>query len=306
MNIIRRLRNISLNFIDSTPDHYKVPDTKHLVAKVLNNQIQARGLLDSIQEAEYKVHSQFGDDGIIQYLIKNTKIQNQAFIEFGVENYVEANTRFLLINNNWTGLVMDCSRKYIDYIKKDSIYWKYDLTALQAFVTRDNINALIEKNGFSGEIGLLSIDIDGNDYWIWECINVVKPAIVVIEYNSEFGFKHAITIPYDPQFHRTKAHYSNLYFGASIKALCHLGDRKGYYFVGSNSNGCNAYFVKKEYIGMLKPLLPEEGYVEAKFRQSRDPQGKLTYLSRNDRLNLLRDLEVIDVERDRKVLISKL
>jgi hypothetical protein len=281
-------------------------ETKHLIGKVLNNQIQSLGLLDNIQQAEYKVYSQFGDDGIIQYLVKNTKVKNKIFIEFGVENYLEANTRFLLINDNWTGLVMDSNRNNIEFIKKDNIYWKYDLTARQAFITRDNINSLITENGFVGEIGLLSIDIDGNDYWIWDCINVVMPVIVVVEYNSEFGCEHAVTIPYNPRFERTKAHYSNLYFGASLKALCQLADKKGYYFVGSNSSGCNAYFVRKENIGLLNPLQPEAGYVESKFRQARDNQGNLNFISKVERLNLLRDLEVINLEKDMKVLLREI
>jgi hypothetical protein len=285
---------------------YNQAEIKHLIAKVLNNQIQARGLLKSIQEAEYKVYSQFGDDGIIQYLIHNTKIKNPLFIEFGVENYIEANTRYLLINNNWTGLVIDCNQKHIEYIKRDDIYWKYDLTAIHAFVTKDNINSIIAENGYAGEIGLISIDIDGNDYWVWDSINVVEPVIVVIEYNSEFGFEHAVTIPYDPQFDRTKAHYSNLYFGASLKALCQLADRKGYYFVGSNSNGCNAYFVRKENVGLLKPLQPEEGYVEAKFRQARDHQGNLTYIPKHDRINLINSLDVININSGSKVKIEEL
>jgi hypothetical protein len=281
-------------------------ETKQLIAKVLNNQIQSLGLLDNIQQAEYKVYSQFGDDGIIQYLVKNTEVKNKIFIEFGVENYLEANTRFLLINDNWTGLVMDSNRNNIEFIKKDNIYWKYDLTARQAFITRDNINSLITENGFAGEIGLLSIDIDGNDYWIWDCMNVVLPVIVVVEYNSEFGCEHAVTIPYNPRFERTKAHYSNLYFGASLKALCQLADKKGYYFVGSNSSGCNAYFVRKENIGLLNPLQPEEGYVESKFRQARDNQGNLNFISKVERLNLLKDLEVINLEKDMKVLLGEI
>src|SRR6266850_4105034 len=170
----------------------KIDDLKVLSAKTLISQIKSHGI-DTMHKAEFRVFSESGDDGIIQYLINqiDIDIEHQKFIEFGVENYTESNTRFLLINNNWTGLVMDGSRDNVDFIKNDKIYWKYDLTAVHCFVDRENINQIISDNGFSGELGILSIDIDGNDYWIWECLSVVNPVIVIVEYNSVFGDKHA-------------------------------------------------------------------------------------------------------------------
>ena len=99
--------------------------------------------VSSIQETEFRVFSQFGEDGIIQFLISNIEIPNKTFVEFGVEDYAESNTRFLLINNNWSGLVIDGSQPNVESIKNDAIFWKHDLTALNAFITKDNINSLI-------------------------------------------------------------------------------------------------------------------------------------------------------------------
>lgn len=189
-----------------------------------------------------------GDDGIIQYLINYLEIENKIFVEFGVEDYLESNTRFLLINDNWSGLVIDGSKINIAKIKKDEIYWKHDLKVKSAFITAENINQLIEEEGIKGQIGLLHIDIDGNDYWVWKALEVVVPKIMIVEYNSKFGCEKAITIPYKEDFVWTKAHYSNLYFGASILAFCDLADEKGYSFIGSNSAGNNAYFVKNEFL----------------------------------------------------------
>ena len=101
-----------------------------------------------------------------------------------------------------------------------------------------------------------------------ESLEVSDPAIVIVEYNSVFGKDHAVTVPYDPVFNKTKAHYSNLYWGASLKALCLLAERKGYAFVGANSSGNNAYFVKKEKLGPVKPVRVEEGYVQSMLRES--------------------------------------
>ncbi len=277
-----------------------------LAARVLINQMKSLGLFENIQDAEFKVFSQWGDDGIIQYLVHHLKIEPQTFIEFGVQNYRESNTRFLLMNNNWRGLVIDGRREYIDYIMKDDVYWRYDLTAVCAFVDRDNINGIFVENGFEGEVGMLSIDIDGNDYWIWDAINVVEPVLVIVEYNSFFGDQYAITIPYDPKFDRTQAHYSNLYWGASLKALCLLADKKGYEFVGSNSNGNNAYFVRKDRIGKLRKLNIEQGYVRAKYRESRDREGRLTYISGDERLKVIGDMFVYDIETDTTIRIKEL
>ena len=191
------------------------------VLNKLNSMQQALGRIEnrlnenlnsnSINDYEFKVSSQWGEDGIIQYLLKNTEIKNQIFVEFGVEKYTESNTRFLLQNNNWKGLIIDGSEKNISYIKSDPIYWKHNLKADCEFITAENINEILKRNGIQGEIGLLSIDIDGNDYWVWESINVIEPLIVIIEFNSVFGFTHKLSIPYTKNFFRTKVHHSNLY-----------------------------------------------------------------------------------------------
>ncbi|RAJ97702.1 hypothetical protein LX87_02605 [Larkinella arboricola] len=269
----------------------EVYDNRVLLGKLLSLQQQE---VHSLQDAEYKVFSQYGDDGIIQYLIKKAVIRSQSFVEFGVETYVEANTRFLLINNNWKGLVMDGSQQNIDYIQSDPFFWQYHLIAKQTFITAENINSLLTESGFSGPLGLLSIDIDGNDYWVWKAIQAADPDIVVAEYNSLFGAERAITVPYKPDFVRSKAHYSHLYFGTSLVALCDLATEKGYSFVGCNSTGLNAYFVKTSQLGTLKPLTAAEGYVYSKFREARDPNGNLTYATGNDRVEVIRGLPVFN------------
>lgn len=260
--------------------------------KIWSEQLKQKKDIINIVETEFKVFSQWGDDGIIQYLINYLEIENKSFIEFGVENYLESNTRFLLINDNWSGLVMDSSETNIASIIKSEIYWKYDLIAKPAFITKDNINQLISEESFEKNIGLLHIDIDGNDYWIWKALKVVEPVIMILEYNSIFGYERAITIPYQEDFVASSAHYSYLYFGASILSLCDLAEEKGYAFVGSNSAGNNAYFVKKEYLKELKPLTAKEGYVQSKFRQSRDINGNLNYLRKDDILEYIKGLPV--------------
>lgn len=285
--------------------HRRLNDLMVLQGRTIANQ-NRMSIFDSLHDAEFKVFSQFGEDGIIQYL-QQLVIKNESekrFIEFGVENYLESNTRFLLVNNNWRGLVFDGSRENIESIKSQEFYWRNDLTAKNAWIDRDNINDLIKSEGFDGEIGILSVDIDGNDYWVWESIEVVNPIIVIVEWNSLFGDKAAISIPYSPSFQRTEAHFSNLYYGASIAALHHLGEKKGYKLIGSNSAGNNLFFVREDRMGPLKALSPNDAYVESKIRESRDEKGDLSFKSRSDREALIKHLPVVDVTTGKHATLS--
>ena len=104
----------------------EINEAKILAAQTLIHQIRVQGALDQLQDAEFKVFSQFGANGIIQYLVRQTGVEHQTFVEFGVENYREANTRFLLMNDNWKGLVLDGSPSHIRSIQHEDIYWRPD------------------------------------------------------------------------------------------------------------------------------------------------------------------------------------
>jgi hypothetical protein len=286
----------------------RMAEHKILAARLLIDRIRSRPRIESLREAEFQVFSQFGDDGIIQYLVHRTALRphEHRFIEFGVENYRESNTRFLLVADNWSGLVMDAEPGNVRHIQSDRIYWRHDLTARCAFIDAENINALIDAAGYSGEAGLLSIDLDGIDYWVWERIECVRPVIVVVEYNSVFGAEHAVSIPYDAHFRRTAAHFSNLYWGCSIRALGQLGSKKGYALVGSNGAGNNAYFVRRDRLADLRELDAGEAYVESKFRESRDRSGRLTFLSGRRRLEAIRDMPLRLVDRGQTTTVAEL
>jgi hypothetical protein len=274
----------------------EIDSLKILAAQPLIQNIRNRKSSASLRDAEFKVFSQFGDDGIIQYLIHRLAPLPDSFIEFGSENYRESNTRFLLLNDNWRGLVLDGSKRCVDQVRADENYWRHTLTATHAWITRDNINDLIREAGFAGEIGLLSIDIDGNDYWVWEKLNVVDPVITIVEYNSVFGADLAITIPYDEKFIRHRAHYSGQFWGASLSGLNLLAKSKGYSLIGCNSAGNNAYFIRNDRIGNLPVLTTSEAFVDARWRDSRDASGNLTWLSGDQRFNEIAHLEVFDLD----------
>jgi len=300
MNIYTKIRE-KINLLGAILDKViaiqsRLIKIQESLGRIESRQLQSLDKLE-LQNNEFQVFSQWGEDGIIQMLLRHIEIPSKIFVEFGVENYTESNTRFLLVNNNWAGLVIDGSPEHISYIKQDSIYWQHNLKAVQAFLDKDNINKIISENGIKGEIGILSIDIDGNDYWVWQAIDVVNPAIVIIEYNSRFGKDKAVTIPYNPSFVRSDAHYSMLYAGASLKALYNLGKAKGYSFVGCNSVGNNAFFVRQDLKPTaIKELTVAEGYIASQFRESRDEKGNLSYLSWDEGNKILSSLPLVDLE----------
>jgi hypothetical protein len=296
--VIQLVKNIKNLSGDLQQLSNKIDTQKILQAQILSalNSNKESAILHQLQVAEFSVFSQWGDDEIIDFLAQYLEFEHKTFLEFSVENYAEANTRFLLMNRNWTGFVIDGSEKNISTIKNSELYWKHELTAACNFITKENINDIIKEHGFEQKIDLLHIDIDGNDYHIWEAIQCISPTLVIMEYNSIFGSDKPWTIPYQPDFTRDKAHYSYLYCGASLRSLCLLAEEKGYYFIGSNSTGNNAYFVKKGKENGLKIHSCESGFISSKFRESRDQNGQLNFKSGQDRLKLLKGLSIYNTE----------
>jgi len=251
----------------------------------------------NLKDYEFKIFSQGGEDGIIQHLIKVVEIKNETFIEFGVEDFSESNCRYLLMNNNWSGFVIDGSPKKIARLKHSYYYWRYELVAVDAFITRENINELLAKSGFEQDLGILSIDLDGNDYYILQAIDFFKPRILICEYNAVFGGERKISVPYDGQFNRTEKHSSNLYFGASLGAMTHAAKQKGYTLVGTNIAACNAFFVRNDLVNdRLRKLTAEEAFFPSKARESRNKQGDPTFVTGENRIKLINGMPVVNVE----------
>ena len=222
------------------------------------------------------------------------------------ENFSEANTRFLLQNRGWKGLVIDSDPSHIETLQRDELYWRYDLTAVTAFVSAENINELISTNGFSGEIGLLSVDIDGNDYWVLKAIDVINPAIIICEINGAFGDLKAITIPYIEAFDRYSFHYSGNYCGCSIRAVQRLCDEKGYSFVGTNTTGLNAFFVRNDLAPAVLNAIGDVKIWCQRHRASRDSAGNLVYRRLLDKVSVIQDMPVVDLDTGQSVMIKDL
>lgn len=290
INTLVSYKKINLVY-DEVKNDYK--STKVLLGKMQS--LQNRGLkVKKLSEVEFQVFSQFGDDGIIQYLINHLPIPAKTFIEFGVENYRESNTRFLLINDYWSGFIIDGSKSNIETIKAEQYYSFYDLRVEAAFIKKSNINELLRKSSFEKELGILSIDIDGNDFWIWEEIEHYRPCILICEYNSLFGFK-PYTIQYQEDFVRGINTPFNFY-GTSLKSVFDLSKERGYTFIGCNSAGNNAYFIKNQYFENLSIAAPtlEEGFKFASFSEVWDENRNA--LRGEKKINSINGLEVYNTE----------
>ena len=263
---------------------------------------------DRIADSEFQVFSQFGEDGILQFLVGQVPvpIESEVFVEFGVESYAEANTRFLLVHDHWRGLIMDGGDAMHGFLDGSGMKWRHTIDAKTAFIDRKNINSLISEAGIEGDIGLLSVDIDGNDYWVLQAIDVVSPRILALEYNANFGPEAAVTVPYDPSFVRGEKHWTWLYWGASLAALTRLAKERGYALVTGNRAGNNAFYVRSDVLGDIPELSTVEAWRPARFRESRDRAGNLSYVTDpHERLRLMRDMPVVDVEIGRELTIGE-
>jgi hypothetical protein len=255
---------------------------------------------NNINDHEFKVFSQWGEDGIIQFLISRVPIENRTFVEFGVEDFSESNCRFLLMHHQWEGYILEGLQRHVDAIFESSFYWKHRLRAKCAFITRENINALLDQSGFDPDVGILSIDLDGNDYYVLDAIVRVRPRILICEVNTTFGPVRDVAIPYDAQFEKRKAHFSGMYYGASLKAMTRLAGSKGYSLIGTTTAGNNAFYVRND---VLPPTLvvvkPEHAYKAASYRESTDIDGNLTYLDSEARERSISGMPVFDFESNR-------
>jgi hypothetical protein len=257
--------------------------------------VGAIACIPSLSAVGFRVFSQFDEDGILEWLVSRLPGIPPTFVEFGVEDYREANTRFLLRHRNWRGLVMDGSTANMERTRATPRYWQNDLTTVSAFIDRENINGLIAGNGFAGEIGILSIDLDGNDYWVWRALDAVNPWMVVIEYNAVFGDLVPLSIPYDAQFRRNNAHSSNLYWGAGIGALEHLAEERGYVLLGSNLAGNNAFFLRADLMANFQGEIADRTARPSLYRESRGADGNLSYIRGSARRETIADMPVVDV-----------
>lgn len=260
---------------------------------------------------EVKVFSQWGEDGILDFLCSELEIFKPRMLELGAGNFIECNSRFLAENLNASVVAVDSREDLVPTVKSMDIYWRTSVLPLPMWITPTTIIEIdLEAKNFLYQIDIISLDIDGNDYWVAQEINFEGVRIVIVEYNPIFGDGQAVSIPREDDFDRTKAHYSNLYYGVSLKAWINFFNSINFKFIGSNRAGNNAFFVLESEISKLTLKLPDVEnlsiFVDWRVRESRNERGELTSLSMKDGRTLIADLPLIDLENHIDIKVSDL
>ncbi|MCP4171702.1 MAG: FkbM family methyltransferase [Fuerstiella sp.] len=214
---------------------------------------EARAKL-SFRDVGWKAHSQTDEDGILLFLLATLGATTRRCVEICASDGRECNTANLLLNHHFSALLVDGDPSHVEhgrlwYAQHPSTY-VHPPKFLCEWVTAENINSLLETNGYRGEIDVLSIDVDGVDYWLWKAIDIVQPRIVLIEFQCHLGPERSWTVPYKPDFRADQFPMTNgwlpSFAGASLPALTKLAEEKGYRLVGCNALGFNAFFVRND------------------------------------------------------------
>ena len=301
-NILKLFSKLFVNFL-------RILNLKKSFSNKLNFNIGLNSLIHNkkfyesaknINEVELKINSQNGEDGIIDFLTYKLNILKTNFVEIGVGEYIEANTRFLYDRYHPRGLIIDCIKDLKNKVSSNVNLWKGELNIVEHSVNADNINKILKDN-CNFEIDLFSLDIDSIDYWIIERLEPKISKIFIAEYNSVFGDKYDVSVPNLEKFDRASYHHSGLCYGMSLRALVRLMKNKGFYFIGTNTLKNNAFFINEDY--PLKDYfinfneidyLDLETYTDSNFSESRDRSGKLNYLRGKSRLEEIKECEIID------------
>ena len=196
--------------------------------------------LKKLTKFGFKAYSQSDEDGIIQEIFSRIGITNRIFVEFGVGGGTENNTLYLL-KSGWEGLWIECDLNNCNSIKekfKNTLNKRLFLA--QQIITKDNINEIISKY-YTGDIDLLSVDIDGNDLYVLDAINCIQPKVIICEYNEKFRPPLKWSIKYDEN-HKWDG---TDYHGASLAAINDVLTKKNYKLVCCNITGVNCFLCIK-------------------------------------------------------------
>jgi len=232
LSVKRELRIVTEIMVDNYIQEHLYRSPKYQDPKKLNR-------------CECKVYSQNGEDGIIEEIFNRIGVTNQYFVEFGAGDGLQNNTAYLLAKG-WSGHWIESDRANGDNIRRtygfmiEGGHLKVD----QKSVTAENIETLFESANVPEEFDILSIDIDGNDYWVWKAIEQFHPRTIVIEYNAHY----LPSVRWVQKYDVNRVWDGTSYFGASLKSLELLGADKGYKLVGCDFAGVNAFFVRQDLV----------------------------------------------------------
>jgi hypothetical protein len=285
--VVQRLQGIERQVGQRPPD----AAAQLLLQFTYQEMARSGAALPALRETGFKAYSQTDEDGILLFIFSIIGCADRRSIELCAGDGTECNTANLILNHGWHGLLVDGDERLVRrgtaFFAAHRHTYVYPPVFVHSWVTRDSVNDLLKRNGFEGEVDLLSLDMDGVDYWIWEALDCVSPRVVVLECQDILGPQRAWTVPYSDNFdaysHSTTAGMPN-YCGASLAAFVKLARRRGYRLVGTNRLGYNAFFVRNP-LGLAE--MPEVG-IEECFRHPKVLQGM------RERFPLVKDLPWVE------------
>lgn len=259
--------------------------TQRLLYHTYRN-LAVTGSLPPLQETGFRVFSQFEEDGKLLFIFAVLGIHNGTFVDIGAADGINSNCANLALNFGWSGVFIDGNPTHIkrgqEYYGRHPDSWAYPPKFVQAIVTRENINDILQAANVPENVDLMSIDIDGNDYWVWDAIDCITPKVVMIETHVEFGLR-SIVVPYDKDYIYPGKHPA--YHGASPVAMEKLASKKGYRLIGSNDYGFNTIYVRR---GLAEDALPEVPVEKVLSHPRNDHRSKL--------FEPIKDWEYLEVE----------
>ncbi len=299
------MKEIIKNFLNNLISKANDRNIFHVGASHLATARNNYSSYKNLFEADYKIYSQTGEDGILDFLIHSLLIKKPTFLEIGVGDYRECNTRYLFERYSSKGVIVDQIENLKEKVSKNVKLWKGDLKIIEQSVNSENINEILRKSEINENLDIFSIDIDGIDYWVIKNIPKIHSKIFVAEFNPIFGHEKKITVPNSKNFNRSDYHYSHLCYGMSLMALIELMNNKNFTFIGTNVACHNAFFLANEYVKKINFDLPNnnhlEQFVQNNFRDSRAKNFKLNYKSGKERIKEISDCDVIDLSDGEKV-----
>lgn len=257
---LRKVRARVLDEIESAASRRRHHSNALVQAQLIATYQQMRRtghFLDSPADAGFRCFSQHEEDGLLLYVLSLIGTTNKVCVEMCCGIGRECNTANLLINHRWTGLLLDGSERNVREARRffhahaDTRTWPPDI--IQAWLTRSNLNELIGSRGIIGEIDLLSLDVDGNDLWFWQELDIIQPRVVILEINCLWGAERAVSTPYADDFVAEFTSHGSDYAGASLPAFVSLGKKKGYHLVATNAYATNAIFLRNDAASSLLP-----------------------------------------------------
>jgi hypothetical protein len=250
---------------------------------------RGKGPLPLFGDVEFRAFSQNGEDGILLYIFSLIGWKSKVCVEICAGNGIECNSANLILNHGWSGLLVDGDSNNVqigkDFYAKQRDTFSFPPMCVHAWIERETVNDLILQSGLSGEVDLLSIDLDGVDCWIWDAIDVIRPRVVLVETQCIWGIERSVTVPYRRDFHSPLIRGFGVYSGASLPAFVKLGRRKGYRLVGAQSLGFNAFFVHEDIDPQLLPEVDAATCLDRPFVR----------WARHELLPLVKDKEWVEV-----------